>query len=193
MSPLVESEKEVIFATKRQLKNSQTQIIMKQKLLTKLSFALLLCCTLGISAQTTDYVITVNGSILKQQITKVRLLSPYSSNYYLYQNMVRLVMEQEDGTESYIQLHPLQVEMFFGNDIINGIDKLKMFDGGSIHGKMNLSGLPAGTPVTIFDSNGRQRLSTKTSEGDTPIDTSLLPSGIYIVKAGKTFFKFIKK
>ena len=56
-------------------------------------------------------------------------------------------MEQEDGTESYIQLHPLQVELFFGNDIINGIDKLKMFDGGSIHGKMNLSGLPAGTPL----------------------------------------------
>jgi hypothetical protein len=68
-----------------------------------------------------------------------------------------------------------------------------MFDAGNIQGKLNLGGLPTGTPVTIFDSNGRQRLSTKTSEGDTPIDTNMLPNGIYIVKAGKTVFKFIKK
>jgi len=166
---------------------------MRPKLLTRSVLSLLLCYTLGIHAQTPDYVITVNGSILEQKIAEVRLYSPYSNNYYLYQNRVRLVMKQEDGSESYIDLHPLQVEMLFGNAIVDGIDKLKMFDGGSIQGKLNLGGLPMGTPVIIFDSNGRQRLSTKTSGGDTPIDTNMLPSGIYIVKAGNTVFKFIKK
>lgn len=166
---------------------------MKQKLPITLAFAVFFCYHLGIHAQTPDYVITVNGSILEQRITDIWLYSPYGNNYYVYQNNIRLVVEENDSTHSYIDLHPLQVEMFFGDDVIDGIDKLKLFDAGSIQGKLNLGGLPAGTPVSIFDSNGRQRFSTKTSEGDTPIDTSMLPSGIYIAKAGKTVFKFFKK
>lgn len=166
---------------------------MKQKLPITLAFALSFFCNLGMHAQTPDYVITVNGSILEQRITDIWLYSPYGNNYYVYQNNIRLVVEENDSTHSYIDLHPLQVEMFFGNDVIDGIEKPKIFDAGNIQGKLNLGGVPAGTPVSIFDSNGRQRLSTKTSEGDTPIDTSMLPSGIYIAKAGKTVFKFIKK
>ena len=166
---------------------------MKQKLPIMLAFALFFCYHLGMHAQTPDYVITVNGSILEQRITDIWLYSPYGTNYYVYQNFIRLVVEEKDGSPSYIDLHPLQVEMFFGNDVIDGIEKPKIFDAGNIQGKLNLGGLPEGTPVSIFDSNGRQRFSTKTSEGDTPIDTSMLPSGIYIAKAGKTVFKFIKK
>lgn len=166
---------------------------MKQKLPITLAFALSFFCNLGMHAQTPDYVITVNGSILEQRITIIGLYNPYGTNYYVYQNIIRLVVEEKDGTQTYIDLHPLQFEILFGSDIIDGIDNMKMLDGGTIQNKLSLGGLPEGIPVMIFNTGGHLCLSIKTTGSDTPINISTLSPGIYIAKAGNTVFKFVKR
>ena len=165
---------------------------MKQKLLLMLASVLLLCQTLGTRAQTTDYAITVNGTVLEQQVKEVSLFTTYNNNYYVPQNIIRLWGQNEDRTWWHIDLHPLQVEIIFGNDVVDGVDKIKMFDGGIIQDKLKLEGLPAGTRVMIFNANGHLCLQGLTTEGNTAIDLDTLPKGIYVAKAGKTVFKFVK-
>ena len=100
---------------------------------------------------------------------------------------------EEDGNWSTLDLNPLQAKLFFGDAATDDIGKPKIFDGGNLQDKLRLGGLLEGTPVMVYNTAGHQCLSTRISSKETPIDTSKLPSGIYIVKAGKTVIKFIKK
>lgn len=62
------------------------------------------------------------------------------------------------------------------------------------NGSITLSGLAAGTAISIHDTAGTLLLSTATTDSaDTRIDISHLPNGVLLLHAGTTSVKFIKK
>ncbi len=64
---------------------------------------------------------------------------------------------------------------------------------GSVKGRLTLTGCPAGTPVSIYDTAGRQVRRSVAANGQTVIDVSSMTPGVYILKAGDTAIKFTKK
>ena len=63
----------------------------------------------------------------------------------------------------------------------------------SASGTLTLTGCKAGTAVGIYDAAGRKASGCVTDGGRTDIDVSRLTPGIYVLKAGDTAVKFIKK
>ena len=63
----------------------------------------------------------------------------------------------------------------------------------SASGTLTLTGCKAGTSVGIYDAAGRKASGCVTDGGRTDIDVSRLTPGIYVLKAGDTAVKFIKK
>lgn len=61
----------------------------------------------------------------------------------------------------------------------------------AVNDKLTLIGVSG--EVSIFDANGKLRLTTAAIGGETVISIAHLPSGIYAVKCGKQTFKFNKK
>ena len=166
---------------------------MKKHFLTTIITMLLLCSAQVLCAQASDYVVTVNGTVLTQRIKEVTV-SRYQPNYgFVSSTMMRLYWKEEDGNWSYMDLHPLQVKLFFEDAATDDIGKLEILNGGNLQDKLRLGGLPEGTLVMVFNTAGHQCLSARISSKETPIDTSKLPNGIYIVKAGKNVIKFVKK
>ena len=53
--------------------------------------------------------------------------------------------------------------------------------------------LKAGTVVAIYDVNGKLAIQKQASDGSASIDISSLSHGVYVVKAGNTNFKFMKR
>lgn len=62
---------------------------------------------------------------------------------------------------------------------------------GSIGSQLSISGLPDGTPVSLYDASGR--LIAVTTVSAQPWNASSLRPGVYILKAGATVIKFNKK
>lgn len=58
---------------------------------------------------------------------------------------------------------------------------------------LTLSGLKAGTPVQVYNAAGHLLRTLKAAEGKTEITLEALPSGVYLLKAGETTIKFLKK
>ena len=158
--------------------------------------ALLLCSPSMMVAQgsAADYSIIVNGNPIEKPLNLHSIHTWAESNTScLSIQKLRLYWEEENGDYSFLEFHPLQLQILFGESVATGIDKVCLFDGGDVQGKTTLEGLPEGMPVLVYDSAGRMCLSTRTGNGQTTLDTSSLPRGIYVVKAGKTVFKFNKK
>lgn len=168
---------------------------MKERRLATLAAVLLLLSgSGGLQAQTSAYVLTANGKVLTQPVEVIYKTTTNGRNsYFSGQRVISLQWKSEEGTWESISLHPQQLEMLFGEDAITGIGQPKLYDGGIVQGKLSLSGLPEGTPVKVFDAGGRMCLSAQAKGGDTALDIHTLPGGIYIAKAGKTVFKFVKK
>ncbi len=64
---------------------------------------------------------------------------------------------------------------------------------GSVAGRLSLTGCRAGTRVAVYDAAGRAVLATVAADGRADLDVSALASGLYVLKAGDTAIKFIKK
>ena len=58
---------------------------------------------------------------------------------------------------------------------------------------VKVDGLVAGTLVAIYDTGGRLVTQSKAVTGNVAIDISSLSHGVYVVKAGSTNFKFMKR
>jgi hypothetical protein len=54
-----------------------------------------------------------------------------------------------------------------------------------------IEGLPVGTPVTIYDAQGKVVLRTQTSATSLPVQS--LRSGVYLLKANNQIVKFVKR
>lgn len=62
------------------------------------------------------------------------------------------------------------------------------------HGsQFTVSGIKAGTPVAVFDVNGRLAAQTKATGESVSLDATGLKSGIYLVRAGNKAIKIVKK
>lgn len=158
--------------------------------------ALLLCTPETASAQNekADYAVEVNGSALSKP---GKLLGIYSvqegTTDYLNVSCIRFYWEEENGENTYLDFHPLQVQLLFGDAAMQGIESIQIFDGGNVQDHMSLDGLPSGTLVSVYNTSGRLCFSIRIGEGQNVVDTSALPRGIYVAKAGKIVFKFNKK
>lgn len=64
---------------------------------------------------------------------------------------------------------------------------------GSVGGSLRLTGCAQGTKVDIFDAGGRKACATTSTGHETVIDVSGLQSGLYMLRAGKTAIKFVKR
>ena len=60
-------------------------------------------------------------------------------------------------------------------------------------GRLTLAGCKAGAEVGIYDAAGRMVAGCTAAEGRTDIDVSRLATGVYLLRAGDTAVKFIKK
>ncbi len=59
--------------------------------------------------------------------------------------------------------------------------------------ELHITGCAPGTEIAVFDGGGRRVAATKAGEATTTISIAALPQGVYILKAGKTSVKFMKK
>jgi len=60
-----------------------------------------------------------------------------------------------------------------------------------VKGKLTLIGVAG--EILVFDVQGVQQLKVDATGGETTVNIAHLPAGVYVVKAGKQSFKFIKK
>lgn len=73
-----------------------------------------------------------------------------------------------------------------GQTSVNDVVTAVRWDGAVLR----ISGLPAGSPVMLFDMSGNRVLS-QTCSGTAAVDCSGLAHGVYVVKAGKKSIKLI--
>lgn len=60
-------------------------------------------------------------------------------------------------------------------------------------GRLTLTGCKGGERICIYDAAGREAASANANAGQTDIDISRLAAGVYVLRAGETAVKFIKK
>jgi len=134
----------------------------------------------------------------------------------------RMVLLKKDGTKLYYDLHEEPVTTFSGGQLIlttskttayfqlseiirytfegafDEIGKAKTRGGETVYHQtrdaMSFDGLPKGTLVELYTSDGR-KLSSQQTSGDTTTEVSLAdqPKGTYYVKIGDAQYKFEKR
>lgn len=134
----------------------------------------------------------------------------------------RMVLLKKDGTKLYYDLHEEPVTTFSGGQLIlttskttayfqlseiirytfegafDEIGKAKTRGGETVYHQtrdaMSFDGLPKGTLVELYTSDGR-KLSSQHTSGDTTTEVSLAdqPRGTYYVKIGDAQYKFEKR
>lgn len=135
--------------------------------------ALLMCCGMAFSAQQGPSV-TVNGEVLEKQVVSLT----FSGN--------NVVLHFIDGSELSADMQELV--LLFEKGTSTAIEVLKT----PVTDRFLLEGLPVGTPVTIYDAQGKIVMTTKTPAASL-LNVQSLRSGIYLLKADGHFVKFIKR
>ncbi|MCH5239388.1 MAG: hypothetical protein J1F38_04135 [Muribaculaceae bacterium] len=77
-----------------------------------------------------------------------------------------------------------------------GINDLKMFNFNSKieGGKLIVEGLEAGAPISVYSLNGVKESSGKADgNGKAILNIDSFPSGVYIMRSGNNFVKFVKR
>ena len=148
----------------------------------------------AMQADTQDVVVTINGKALTKLLTEVYFSTPSGSNYQFAgasEEALCLVFTDAEGNKTREYYHPMTVQLWFNADP-NGIEDVRLFNADELDGKLRLKGIAPGTPVKVYDTAGKMCLST-TAGKQTRIDLNGLGRGIYIIRAGKTAIKFMKK
>ncbi len=160
-------------------------------------YLLFMCLALhaaAMQAETQDVVVTINGKALTKRLTEV-YFSTTSENGYQFaeasEESICLVFTDAEGKKTREYYHPTTVQLWFNADP-DGIEDVRLFNADELDGKLRLRGIAPGTPVKVYDTAGKMCLST-TAGKQTRIDLNGLGRGIYIIRAGKTAIKFMKK
>lgn len=75
-----------------------------------------------------------------------------------------------------------------------GIDQVKAFNlAGTTDGNIHLSGVQCGERIEIFDASGKKVAQTKASSDTASLDITNMKSGVYVLRAGNTVIKFVKR
>lgn len=147
---------------------------MRKKIIA-VSIALMPLC--GIANADVVQTLTVNG----QKVERVVSQLTFSGD--------NVVLHFEGSEESYA-LEDVVIE-FSGT---NGISNVSAFKLNSIvDGLLDVSGVPAGTVVSVFDVSGKKLTSVKASSEKVHLDLCGMNSGVYILKAGNQIVKFVKR
>lgn len=64
---------------------------------------------------------------------------------------------------------------------------------GYVDGQLTLAGCRAGTVAEVFDAGGRKVCSAQCDGTELAVDVTGLAPGVYMLRAGKTAIKFVKK
>lgn len=147
---------------------------MRKKIIA-VSIALMSLC--GIANADVVQTLTING----QKVEKVVSQLTFSGD--------NVVLHFADSEESYA-LEDVVID-FSGTTSIDKVSAFKL--NGFVDGNLDISGLSAGTVVSIFDVSGKKLASVKTSSGSAHIDLGGLNAGVYILKAGNQIVKFVKR
>lgn len=84
------------------------------------------------------------------------------------------------------------VRVVFGTTVgINGINVAARH--GIVGGELVVDGISAGTIINIFDMSGKMVANEKSRGNTVRINIDDFQSGVYVMSAGKTVMKFIKK
>ena len=99
------------------------------------------------------------------------------------------------GASTVLQFPADEVRKFTFDDEqmtpVEQVNKQALFD--ILPDAILVSDLPKGSAVLVYDANGRLRSKAKVSDGQARVNTSALRRGVYVVKAGNTNFKFLKR
>ena len=132
--------------------------------------ALLMLFTVAISAQQ-ETSVTINGEALETQVVKITFDGD------------NVVLHFTDGTQLTADMQ--SVVLLFTKNSETTIQVLKQ----PVSDAFSLDGLPIGTPVCVYDAQGRLVLSTVTPR----FSVMSLHSGTYLLKAGSHIVKFVKR
>lgn len=126
-----------------------------------------------------EQTVTVNGEVLTGKTVNTMTFSG---------NDVTLVFT-DNTTETYdMEL----VKVFFGtNTGINDISIASKYF--FVSSELVVDGISAGTTVSIFDMGGKMVAGKKSDGNIVRISIDSLQSGVYVMSAGSTVVKFIKK
>lgn len=148
---------------------------MKKKIIA-VSIALMSLC--GIANADVVQTLTVNG----QKVEKVVSQLTFSGD--------NVILHFADSEESYA-LDDVVIDFLGGTNAIEKITAFKL--NGLVDGQLDVSGVPAGTTVSVFDVSGKKLSSVNSSSDSVHIDLCGLNSGVYILKAGNQVVKFVKR
>lgn len=121
--------------------------------------------------------LTINGQTVEKTVTQLT----FSGD--------NVVLHFEGSDESYA-LDDVVLD-FSDVSSINSINTFKL--NGLVDGRLDISGLAAGTPVAVFDISGKKMASLRAGEETTQVNVGNFRSGVYILKAGTQIVKFVKR
>lgn len=147
---------------------------MRKKIIA-VSIALMSLC--GIANADVVQTLTING----QKVEKVVSQLTFSGD--------NVVLHFEGSEESYA-LEDVVID-FSGTDGIGKVTAFKL--NGIVDGRLDISGVPEGTVVSVFDVSGKKLASVKASSDNAHLDLCNINSGVYILKAGNQIVKFVKR
>lgn len=147
---------------------------MKKRIIA-VSLALMSLC-LSANADVVQ-ALTINGQTVEKTVTQLT----FSDD--------NVVLHFEGSEESYA-LDDVVLD-FSDVSSINSINTFKL--NGLVDGRLDISGLAAGTPVAVFDISGKKMASLRAGEETTQVNVGDFRSGVYILKAGTQIVKFVKR
>lgn len=142
------------------------------KTIRMIAIAMFAMCALALNAQK-GFVVTINGDKLESQVVKItfsgeQAVLHFADGNSMTTDMTELVIDFTGSQETAIQVLKTPVD----NQLL-------------------IEGLAVGTPVTIYDAQGKVVLRTQTSATSLPVQS--LRSGVYLLKANNQIVKFVKR
>lgn len=101
-----------------------------------------------------------------------------------------VVLHFSDGTEETADMESVAIAF---DNATTGIDQVKAFNlVGTTDGNIHLSGVQCGERIEVFDASGKVA-QTKASSDTASLDITNMKSGVYVLRAGNTVIKFVKR
>ncbi len=142
------------------------------KMIRMIAIALFAMCALAMNAQKGS-VVTINGNRLESQVVKITFTGEQA------------VLHFADGNQMVADMAELVIDFTASQE--TAIQVLKT----PVDNQLLIEGLAVGTPVTIYDAQGKVVLRTQTSATSLPVQS--LRSGVYLLKANNQIVKFVKR
>lgn len=123
-------------------------------------------------------VLTINGQTVQKVVNKIT----FDGN--------NVVLGFDGGTSQAYDMSTVTIDFIEASNI-NSLETFR-FDG-IIGDELNISGLEAGTNISIYDTTGKCLVNTKTNGISESISLGSLRNGVYILRAGNKVVKFVKR